>query len=77
LWQWVAGVKGGPVETRFTLEDIDRAHEGVTQDSVRKYLKNLHDLGVISYTTHVSDGHSDYFDIKGNKLSSAAVHDLY
>lgn len=66
-----------PVETPFTLEDIDRAHAGATQDSVRKYLKDLHDLGVVSCTTHVADGHSDYFDIKGAKLSSAAVHEPY
>ena len=65
------------METPFTLEDIDRAHEGATQDSVRQYLKDLRDLGVVSYTTHVSDGHSDYFDIKGEKLSSAAVHEPY
>jgi len=70
-------VNGEPVKTPFTLEDIERDHEGATQDSVQKYLKDLHDLGVISYTTHVSDGHSEYFDIKGNKLSSAAVHESY
>jgi uncharacterized protein YbcV (DUF1398 family) len=63
--------------TPFTLEDIDRAHKGVTNETVRKYLKSLHDLGIVSYTTHISDGHSDYFDSKGNKLSSVAVHERY
>ena len=65
------------METPFTLDDMDRAHEGTNQNSVRKYLADLYNLGVISYITYVSDGHSEYFDIKGNKLSSAAVHESY
>lgn len=48
--------------TPFSLEDIDRAHQGVTQETVRKYLTDLYALGVVSYTTHISDGHSEYFD---------------
>ncbi|WP_420715074.1 DUF1398 family protein [Corallococcus sp. bb12-1] len=65
------------MQIAFTLEDIDRAHEGVTQETVRKYLADLHGLGVFTYTTYISDGHSEYFDIRGNKLSSAPVHEAY
>jgi uncharacterized protein YbcV (DUF1398 family) len=63
--------------TQFTLEDIGRAHRGVTKETVREYLQNLHGLGVVSYATHISDGSSDYFDSNGNKLSSIAVHEHY
>lgn len=65
------------MKTPFTLEQISRAHEGVSQDTVRAYLARLLALGVVSYTTHISDGHSDYVDGSGNMLSSAAVHDAF
>ena len=65
------------METPFTLEDIDRAHEGATQETVGKYLTDLRDLGVVSYVTYVSDGHSEYFDGKGAGLVSAVVHEAY
>ncbi|MGY4395754.1 uncharacterized protein YbcV (DUF1398 family) [Sphingomonas sp. UYAg733] len=65
------------MQTPFTLEDIDRTHAGVTRMTVRKYLTDLHDLGVVSYTTYISDGHSNYFDSEGNSLSSAPVHETY
>jgi uncharacterized protein YbcV (DUF1398 family) len=61
----------------FTLEDIELAHREVTSATVRQYLTMLYELGVVSYTTYVSDGHSDYFDDNGDKLCSAAVHERY
>jgi 2,3-bisphosphoglycerate-independent phosphoglycerate mutase len=65
------------MRTPFTLEDIARAHNGVTRGTVRKYLADLRDIGVRSYTTHVSDGHSVYFDSGGASLSSDPVHEPY
>jgi 2,3-bisphosphoglycerate-independent phosphoglycerate mutase len=65
------------MRTPFTLEGIGRAHNGVTHDTVRKYLADLRDIGVRSYTTHVSDGHSEYFDARGASLSSEPVHEPY
>jgi uncharacterized protein YbcV (DUF1398 family) len=61
----------------FALEDIDLAHRGVTSATVRQYLTTLHGLGIVSYTTHISDGHSEYFDGNGDGLHSAAVHERY
>ncbi len=61
----------------FSLEDIARVHQGVISRTVRDYLRKLHDLGVVAYTSHLSDGHSDYFDHDGAMLSSAAVHEQY
>jgi len=60
--------------TTFTLEDIDRAHKGVSSKSVRQYLTMLHSLGDIYYASYISDGHSEYFDRTGNTLSCPAVH---
>ena len=65
------------VAVTFTLEDIDLAHRGVTSATVRQYLATLHDLGIVSYTTHISDGHSEYFAGNGDSLCSAAVHERY
>lgn len=65
------------VTVAFTLEDIDLAHREVTSATVRQYLTTLHDLGIVSYTTHISDGHSEYFDGNGDSLRSAAVHERY
>jgi uncharacterized protein YbcV (DUF1398 family) len=63
--------------TRFTQKDLDRAHKGTSRANVREYLATLFDLGVVSYTSYVSDGHSDYFDEDGNWISSPAVHEPY
>ena len=62
---------------RFTLAQIEQAHQGVTIAGVRDYLEKLYALGVVSYTSHISDGHSDYLDSKGDSLSSAPVHEIY
>ena len=63
--------------TSFSLEDIDRAHQGVTQETVRQYLAELRQLGVVSHTTFISDGHSEYVDAEGSSLSSNPVHEPY
>ncbi|HTD02261.1 DUF1398 family protein [Undibacterium sp.] len=62
---------------RFTLREIENAHAGVTSEIVGQYLKDLYSLGVVSYTTYISDGHSEYFDENGDKLASEAIHDSY
>jgi len=61
----------------FTLAQIEKAHQGVNQASVGKYLKALRELGVVSAITYVVDGHTDYADADGNRLSSAVVHETY
>ena len=61
----------------FTLAQIEKAHQGVNQASVGKYLKALQELGVVSAITYVADGHTDYADADDNRLSSAAIHESY
>ncbi len=62
---------------RFTLDDIDRAHDGVTKNGVRQYLGRLRDLGVKQCTTWIADGHTDFCDEAGDTVSSHPVHDPY
>ena len=61
--------------TPFTLEDIDRAHQCVDQNTVSDYLKDLRKIGVVAYATFISDGHSEYFDCEGNALSSEPIYE--
>ena len=63
--------------TRFSLDDIDLAHRGVTSRTVGDYLRTLHTLGVVTCITYLCDGHSDYVDGEGGRLSSPPVHELY
>ncbi len=46
----------------FTLQDIKDAHAKVQSGAdFPRYIQDLIDLGVRSYTTWVADGHADYY----------------
>ena len=60
--------------TPFTLSDLEKAHEGVGAGGVCDYMQALSGMGVAYYVSHISDGHSDYFDGKGNRLSTGPIH---
>lgn len=61
----------------FTIEQIIEAHSKVrTGADFPKYIQDLIKIGVLSYQTFVSDGHTDYFGVDGFKLSSPAKYDI-
>ena len=51
------------------MADIEKAHAVVDPDGVNDYLTALRQL------SHICDGHSDFFDAAGNKLSTAPIHE--
>ncbi|WP_313806965.1 DUF1398 domain-containing protein [Flavobacterium sp.] len=60
----------------FTLEAIQAAHAKVKSGAdFPAYVKDLIELGILSYTTYVTDGHSDYNGSNNFKLSSPAKYD--
>ncbi|HLW62552.1 MAG TPA: DUF1398 family protein [Flavobacterium sp.] len=59
----------------FTIEQIIEAHSKVKSGAdFPEYIKNLKSLGVMHYTTFVSDGHTVYYGIEDYKITSAEKH---
>ncbi len=60
----------------FTLDQIKTAHAKVKSGAdFPSYVKDLKHLGVESYQTYVSDGHTKYFG-NGQTLTSDSKYDL-
>lgn len=59
----------------FTIEQIKAAHSKVRSGAdFPSYIKELKQLGVVSYETYVTDGHSNYFGADDHKTSSPAKY---
>lgn len=55
----------------FTIEQIKKAHSKVKSGSdFPNYIKELKQLGVISYETSVADGHTTYYGVNQYTISS-------
>jgi len=60
----------------FTLEQINRAHDRLGDAAtLPEYVRTLHAIGVETYTSYVSDGHSEYLGRDGYAIESPAVHE--
>lgn len=60
----------------FTVNQIKEAHSKVKSGAdFPVYIQNLKKLGVASYETFVSDGHTNYYGTNNNKLTSPAKYD--
>jgi uncharacterized protein YbcV (DUF1398 family) len=60
----------------FTVEQIRHAHSRVKSGAdFPDYIQDLIKLGVVSYETFVSDGHTDYYGRDGYKTASAARYE--
>ena len=61
----------------FTLEQIKTAHSKVKSGAdFPTYIRDIKQLGVTSYETYVSDGHTDYYGINDFKTSTGAKYDI-
>lgn len=59
----------------FTLEQIKAAHSKVKSGAdFPAYIQEIKDLGVTSYDTFVSDGHTDFFGEENYKTTSPAKY---
>ncbi|HSW75147.1 MAG TPA: DUF1398 family protein [Candidatus Saccharimonadales bacterium] len=62
----------------FTLKQIDEIHERLgSRESLVQYLQALKAIGVDTYDSFISDGHSEYFSADGRILVSKPVHELF
>ena len=61
----------------FTKEEIKAAHSKVKSGAdFPAYIQDLKELGIISYETFVSDGHSDYYGANNYKASSTPGYEV-
>ena len=62
----------------FTLEQITGIHDRLgTKETLGDYLRALRDIGVTTYDSYVTDGHSEYFGADGQMLVGPAFHETF
>lgn len=62
----------------FTLDQIGEAHSKVKSGAdFPRYIQDLIKLGVIHYSTFVSDGHTIYFGEKNARIESPPKYDSH
>jgi uncharacterized protein YbcV (DUF1398 family) len=60
----------------FTLEQINDIHDRFgNADTLSQYLEALKNIGVDTYDSFITDGHSEYFSKDGYKVVSPPVHE--
>ena len=61
----------------FTLEQINEIHDRWGKaDTLPEYLKALKAIGVVSYASYVTDGHSEYHGDAAYILESPPIHNM-
>ncbi len=61
----------------FTIEEIKAAHSKVKSGAdFPAYIQDIKKLGVVSYETFVSDGHTDYSGEAGYKAALPTKYDV-
>jgi uncharacterized protein YbcV (DUF1398 family) len=61
----------------FTIEQIEDLHDRLgSADTLPDYVQSLAALGVVSYSSFVCDGHSEYLGSDGERVVSGAAHEL-
>jgi uncharacterized protein YbcV (DUF1398 family) len=59
----------------FTIDEIKTAHNKVKSGTdFPNYIQELKKLGVRKYETFVTDGHTDYIGLEGNKITSGSKY---
>jgi uncharacterized protein YbcV (DUF1398 family) len=62
----------------FTLEQITDIHDRLgNSGTLSGYLRALRDIGVETYDSYITDGHSEYFGEDGQKLVGPAFHETF
>ena len=60
----------------FTIEQINDIHNRFgNAETLADYLRALHAIGVETYASYLTDGHSVYFGKQGHAVTSPPVHD--
>jgi len=59
-----------------TLDQINDIHDRLgNAETLAAYVGALKALGIEKYDSYLTDGHSDYFGVHGEKVSSPPAHD--
>jgi uncharacterized protein YbcV (DUF1398 family) len=62
----------------FTLDQITDIHDRLgNQDTLGAYLRALRDIGVETYDSYITDGHSEYVGAGGQRLVGPAFHETF
>jgi uncharacterized protein YbcV (DUF1398 family) len=62
----------------FTLEQIADIHDRLgAKQTLADYLRALRYIGVRTYDSYLTDGHSEYFGADGQTLIGPAFHDVF
>ncbi|MFC5004566.1 DUF1398 family protein [Dactylosporangium cerinum] len=62
----------------FTLEQITDIHHRLgKRETLGAYLRALRDIGIETYDSYVTDGHSEYFGADGHRLAGPAFHETF
>ena len=62
----------------FTLEQINAVHDRLgNAETLLEYVRALYALGVKTYDSYLTDGHSEYFGKDGHKVVSPPAHDKF
>ena len=62
----------------LTLEQITDIHDRLgNQDTLGGYLRALRDIGVETYDSYITDGHSEYSGMAGQELVGPAFHETF
>jgi uncharacterized protein YbcV (DUF1398 family) len=62
----------------FTLDQIADIHDRLgNSDTLGGYLRALREIGVETYDSYITDGHSEYFGADGQKLVGPAFHEKF
>lgn len=61
----------------FTLEQITDIHDRLgAKETLGDYLRALRGIGVQTYDSYLTDGHSEYFGADGQTLIGRAFHEV-
>ncbi|MEP6988862.1 MAG: DUF1398 family protein [Chloroflexota bacterium] len=60
----------------FTIEQINDIHDRLGNvETLADYLRALHAIGVETYDSYLTDGHSEYFGKQGHTVTSPPAHE--
>lgn len=60
----------------FTLDQLNEIHDRLGNlEDFSQYVRALKALGVETYDSYLTDGHSEYFGKDGHKVISPSIHD--
>jgi uncharacterized protein YbcV (DUF1398 family) len=62
----------------FTLEQITEIHDRLgSKETLGDYLRALRDIGIKTYDSYVTDGHSEYYGAGGQRQIGPPFHETF